>query len=542
MTEQAQDPLFAAEPATATPEAVRGKTRAPRKAAAPKSNDARLSAVVKAARDFMRADEGLNGDLDRLPQLAWLLFLRCFDAKEDERAIFEGKGFIPALKPEYQWKNWAADPKGRTGKKLLDFVNDELIPYLAKLDKEVEQDSGRGFEPRLVISAVFKDLTNRMRNGALLREVINQVHNVDFTHHDDVHTMAQLYEGMLREMRDAAGDSGEFYTPRPVIRFIIQQLFLELDEIVLDPACGTGGFLIEALEALKPKALNSKQIDKLHGNLRGIEKKSLPFLLANMNLLLHDVPQPHILRDNALVRMRAETGTAHEINVVATNPPFGGEEEASVSNAFDAGFRSRETSWLFLYSIIEKLKDGGRCGIVLPNGNLFSNDAVATNVKRKLLTECNLHTVVRLQQGVFAPYTQIPANLLFFEKGTPTKEVWYYELTLPEGRRSYTKSKPLAFEEFADCQKWWSGPKRAGRETTECAWPVRVEDLRIVLDPAKEAKDPKNWGYNLDQTNPHGGDNLADHDPAELIANLIKTESEILGLLEDLQNELASGR
>jgi type I restriction enzyme M protein len=529
MTEQAQQPLFATEPTSPKARATRGKGRAPRKSAVPKSNDARLSAIVKSARDFMRTDEGLNGDLDRLPQLAWLLFLRCFDAKEDERAIFEGDAFKPAIEPEYQWKNWAADSKGLTGQELLDFVNNNLMPYLANLDQQVELDSQRGFEPRLVISAVFKDLTNRMRNGALLREVINQVHKVDFTHQDDVHTMALLYEGILREMRDAAGDSGEFYTPRPVIRFMVQQLFLELSEIVLDPACGTGGFLIESLAALKPKAIDSQQIDQLHDNLRGIEKKSLPFLLANMNLLLHDVPQPHILRDNALVRMRIETGAKNKVDVVATNPPFGGEEEATVSGAFDAGYQSRATEWLFLYSIIEKLKHGGRCGIVLPNKILFGKDTVAVKIKEKLLAECNLHTIVRLQQGVFAPYTDIPANLLFFEKGKPTQEVWYYELPLPDGRRGYTKSKPLAFEEFAACQAWWGGPDRQGREETSHAWCVTVQDL-------------KDSAYDLDLASPQSADDLAHHDPAELIAEVIKAEHEILGLLEDLESELAGGK
>lgn len=527
MTEQEQQPLFVTDAVTRKPRSARGKARAPRKPAAVKDAPARLSAIVKSARDFMRTDEGLNGDLDRLPQLAWLLFLRCFDAKEDERAILEGSAFAPAIKPEYQWKSWAADPKGLTGQELLDFVNNQLMPYLANLDQEVTAESRRGFEPRLVISAVFKDLTNRMRNGALLREVVNQVHKVDFTHQEDVHTMALLYEGILREMRDAAGDSGEFYTPRPVIRFMVQQLFLELGESVLDPACGTGGFLVEALEELKTEEISSRQLDELHGDLRGIEKKSLPFLLANMNLLLHDVPEPHILRDNALVRMRTESGSAFKVDVVATNPPFGAEEEASVADAFDAGFNSRETAFLFLYAIIDKLKSGGRCGIVLPNNVLIDNDAAAGRIKEKLLTTCNLHTVVRLREGVFAPYTVIPANLLFFEKGKPTSEVWYYELPLPEGRRSYTKSKPLDYKEFSACQEWWGGRSREGRTETPCAWRVPASEL-------------KKRGYNLDVANPHTTEDSVSHDPTELIADLIKAEREILGLLEDVQSELGA--
>lgn len=423
-----------------------------------------------------------------------------------------------------------ANPSSPTGDALLTFVNDKLFPYLANLDQEVkEEDEQRtGYDPRLVISQVFKDLSNRMRNGALLRDVVNEVHKVDFTHQDDVHTMAALYEGILREMRDAAGDSGEFYTPRPVIRFMVRQLFLELGESVLDPACGTGGFLIEALADLTPKATSTRQRERLHKDLHGIEKKSLPFLLSNMNMLLHGVAQPRIVRGNSLTLMRG-IGRPDRLNVIATNPPFGGEEEESVTKAFDAGFQSRETAWLFLYAIIEGLKDNGRCGIVLPNGILFGSDTIAKRIKAKLLTECNLHTVIRLQQGIFAPYTQIPANLLFFEKGKPTRETWFYELPLPDGRRSYTKSKPLAFDEFADCQKWWGGPRREGREQTSHAWCVPAEDL-------------EGSGYNLDLSNPHGTDGPVHHDPAELIAGLIKTEHEILGLLEELQTVLAGGK
>lgn len=527
MTEDSQGELFIAEPEKAPKRKPR--KRAPRKQTTPKSSTARLAAIVKSARDIMRTDEGLNGDLDRLPQLAWLLFLRCLDAKEDEREILEGEAFVPAIKPEYRWKAWAADRRDLTGPALIDFVNNKLLPYLANLEKEINEYERVGFDPRLVISSVFKDLTNRMRNGFLLREVIDLVHKVDFTQQDDVHTMAALYEGMLREMRDAAGDSGEFYTPRPVIRFMVQQMYLELGESILDPACGTGGFLVEALTELGPKAVDTQLLDKLHANLRGIEKKSLPFLLSNMNLLLHDVPQPHILRANALVAMRKEIGASTKVDVILTNPPFGGEEEKSVSDAFDSGFQSRETAWLFLYAILDKLKHGGRCGIVLPNGVLFGNDTAATKIKERLLTECNLHTVIRLQQGVFAPYTEIPANLLFFEKGTPTAETWYYELPLPEGRRSYTKSKPLSFDEFSECQQWWGGPERKGREKTSRAWCVPIEDL-------------KERGYNLDLTNPSGREDLSHHDPDELVVDLIKTEHEILNLLEEIQAELRSGK
>ena len=301
-----------------------------------------------------------------------------------------------------------------------------------------------------------------MLSGYLLRDVVNKVNEINFASSDDIHTMAHLYESMLREMRDAAGDSGEFYTPRPVIRFIVQQVDPQLGEIVLDPACGTGGFLVEALEHLAPKVKTTQQRRALHNNLRGIEKKPLPYLLGMMNLVLHGVGQPNIVRGNALARPITQISKRDRVDVILTNPPFGGEEEKSIQANFPADKQTAETAWLFLQLVIRQLKDGGRCGIVVPNGVLFG-DGVGARIKQQLLTECNLHTVVRLPDGVFEPYTAIPSNLLFFEKTGRTKEVWFYEIPPPEGRKKYSKTKPMRFEEFADCQAWWTdaGGERA---------------------------------------------------------------------------------
>lgn len=480
---------------------------------------AEISSAIKSARDIMRKDAGLNGDLDRLPQLSWLLFLRAFSERVDGFRAMEDLDYEPALEERYQWEAWGAN-ENFTGDAFLKFVNDGLLPYLREVEGDGEDD------PRNVISAIFKEVNNRMLSGVLLRDLVNIVDRIDFQADESVHTMAFVYETIMKEMRDAAGDAGEFYTPRSVIKFMVEQSFLNPGESVLDPACGTGGFLVETFEKLKKQAKSSVALAQLHNNIRGIEKKPLPYLLCMMNLLLHDVDTPRVVRDNALTRMRNETSPQYRVNVILTNPPFGGEEEESVARRFPKGYATGETAWLFLYSVIERLKPRGRCAIVLPNGSLFDTRKSATLIKEKLMKECNLHTIVRLPQGVFAPYTQIPANLLFFEKTGPTKETWFYEIPLPEGRRGYTKTKPMRYEEFADCAEWWGGEDRKGREKNERAWRV-------------DAKTIKDRGYNLDLANPHEGDDLAHLTPGELVSELIKAETEILGMLNEIKEELA---
>lgn len=457
----------------------------------------------------MRKDAGLNGDIDRIPQLAWLLFLKAFDGLEQTREVTDAN-FRPAIEAPYRWRDWAADPNGPTGDALLTFVNAKLLPYLRGLSGTTKHD------PRDVLAAVFKETHNRMLSGYLLRDVVNVVNKVNFASSDDIHTMAHLYESMLREMRDAAGDSGEFYTPRPVIRFMVQQVDPKLGEIVLDPASGTNGFLVETLEHNTPNVTTVGQLRTLHNNLRGTEKKPLPFLLGMMNLVLHGVGQPNITRGNALAESITQIGKARRVDVVLTNPPFGGEEEKSIQANFPADKQTSETAWLFLQLVVRMLKDGGRCGIIVPNGLLFGG-GVGARIKKQLLTECNVHTIVRLPDGVFAPYTDIPSNLLFFDKTGPSKEVWYYEIPPPDGRKKYTKTKPMRFEDFADCQAWWMD-----RVENERAWRVPIADL--------ESSD-----YNLDLRNPNRADDLAHRPPDELLAELVQTEKSILELLEALQ-------
>jgi type I restriction enzyme M protein len=485
-------------------------------AAVPASPQAKLAAVIKSARDAMRKDAGLNGDLDRIPQLAWILFLKAFDGLEQNRAVTEPR-FRPAIEEPYRWRDWATDPNGPTGDALLEFVNGELLPYLRTLTGTTAHD------PRDVLAGVFKETHNRMLSGYLLRDVVNLVDQIDFASSDDIHTMAHLYESMLQEMRDAAGDSGEFYTPRPVIRFIVQQIDPQLGEVVLDPACGTGGFLVETLEHLRGEVKTTQHRRRLHASLRGIEKKPLPYLLGMMNLVLHGVGQPNIQRGNALTRPITQISKRERVDVILTNPPFGGEEEKSIQANFPADKRTAETAWLFLQLVVRQLKDGGRCGIVVPNGILFG-DGVGARIKQQLLTDCNLHTVVRLPDGVFEPYTAIPSNLLFFDKIGRTREVWFYEVPPPEGRKKYSKTKPMRFEEFADCQAWWTK-----REENEHAWRVPIADIEAS-------------GFNLDLRNPNRPDDLTHRPPDELLAELIETEREVLDLLMELETMVGRDR
>ena len=485
-----------------------------KKTGEPPTTRAQFGSAIKSARDIMRKDAGLNGDLDRLPQLSWLLFLRAFDMIEEERFLIEGSRFRPAIDERYRWKTWAADPDF-SGERLLKFVNEDLLPYLRELPS-----SRNPSDPRNIISAVFKEINNRMLSGVLLRDLVDQVNRVNFRTSDDYHAIAFLYESILKEMRDAAGDSGEFYTPRPVIKFMVEQTFLKLGESVLDPACGTGGFLVEAFDELRASASTSVLLAELYANIRGIEKKPLPYLLCVMNLILHHVNSPTVVRDNALVRMLNENKPADRVKVILTNPPFGGEEETSVAQRFPQGLRTKETSLLFLQAVIDKLEPGGRCAIVLPNG-VLSGAGIGPRVREKLMKECNLHTVIRLNQGVFAPYTPIPANLLFFEKTGPTKEVWFYQMPAPEGRRGYSKTKPMRYEEFVACAEWWGGEHRTDRTENELAWRASRADI--------EADD-----FNLDLANPNSTSIINHRDPRELMAELVSTERHILELLNGL--------
>lgn len=477
------------------------KSRAPRKAKAPLTTRENLSALIGTARKILRKDKGLNGDVDRLPLLTWVMFLKFLDDLEimhEEEAELDGKHYQPIIEAPYRWRDWAAREDGITGDELLAFIGQEftvradgstgkgLFAYLRSLAGEGEKGSQRE-----VIANVFKGVQNRMVSGYLLRDIINKINNIHFSASEEIHTLSHLYESMLREMRDAAGDAGEFYTPRPVVRFMVQVTDPRLGETVLDPACGTGGFLVEAYDHIAPQVATPDQRKILQRDtLYGQEAKPLPYMLAQMNLLLHGLEAPQIAYGNTLERRINEIGHSERVDVILTNPPFGGEEEVGIKANFPPNMQTAETALLFLQYIMRKLRvagapvtgskpaiRGGRAAVVVPNGTLFG-DGISAVIKEEMLKEFRLHTIVRLPQGVFAPYTDIPANLLFFERGGPTDTIWYYELPLPEGRKKYSKTAPLQFEEFEPVLAWWND--RQEGEKCPHAWKVDFATKRAT--------------------------------------------------------------
>ncbi len=508
----------------------------------PKSTAQQLGNIVKSCRDIMRKDKGLNGDLDRLPMLTWIMFLKFLDDMEqsrEEEAKLAGKKFRRAIDPPYRWREWASKPDGMTGPELIAFINQEeavrpdgkkgagLFAYLRSLQ------SMNG-DRRDVIAKVFEGTVNRMINGYLLRDVVNKVNEIHFTSRDEIHTLGHLYESMLREMRDAAGDSGEFYTPRALVKFIVTVVDPKLGETVLDPAAGTGGFLVEAFEHLKKQARKAEDFTKLQkGTLHGVEAKPLPYLLCQMNLLLHGVEYPEIDPMNALRFTLREIGDKDRVDVIVTNPPFGGEEERGILSNFPEDKQTADTALLFLQLIMRKLRrsvggsKGGRCGMVVPNGVLFG-DGISARIKEELLKEFNLHTIVRLPNGVFAPYTSIPTNLLFFDRTRPTKTIWYYEQPLPEGRKNYTKTAPIQFEEFAGCIAWWGK-----RNENERAWKVRVADV------LKYDGDGNLLSVNLDIKNPTAKEDITHLPPEQLAESILQKEQRIAEIVTGIKELLA---
>jgi type I restriction enzyme M protein len=509
----------------------------PKKTEAPATTVQSLGSLLKSARDIMRKDKGLNGDLDRLPMLTWIMFLKFLDDLEIQReaeARLANKKFKPAIEPPYRWRDWAAKDDGITGDDLIRFINNDeairpdgkrgagLFQYLRTLT------SSNGDNRRDVVATVFQGVQNRMISGYLLRDVVNKIAGIHFTSSDELHTLGALYESMLREMRDAAGDSGEFYTPRAVVRLMVEVTDPRLGETVLDPASGTGGFLVEAYKHLEKqvKTVADRKILQ-ERSIFGGEPKPLPYLLCQMNLLLHGLDAPQIDSGNSLRHKLSEIGEKDRVDVILTNPPFGGEEEKGIQGNFPEDKQTSETAMLFLQLIMRKLKRqptsagrSARAAVVVPNGTLFG-DGVCARIKEELLKEFNLHTIVRLPNGVFAPYTGIPTNLLFFDRPGPTKEVWYYEQPLPEGRKNYTKTAPIQFEEFADCMAWWKK-----RKENDHAWKVPAKDLLAN-------------NCNLDRKNPAAKEDIAHLPPEQLAADILKKEQRIADIIGQIQKLLA---
>jgi type I restriction enzyme M protein len=468
----------------------------------------------------MRKDVGVDGDAQRISQMVWLIFLKIFDDKEKEWEL--SSDYKSPIPRQYRWRNWAKDDEDLTGEDLIKFVNNDLFPALKELATRANVSKlGR------VVGSVFEDGYNYMKSGNLLREVINRIEkDIDFNKSEDRHLFNDIYEKILKDLQ-SAGNAGEYYTPRAVTQFMVEMVNPKLGETVFDPACGTGGFLANAIEHIKKQTKTVDDRKVLQNSIFGVEKKPLPHMLAVTNMFLHGIEVPsNIKHDNTLSRPLRDYPADERYDCIITNPPFGGQEEDGIEKNFPQGFQTRETADLFLVLIMKLLKPNGRAGIVLPDGTLFG-EGVKTKIKEKLLEECNLHTIVRLPNGVFNPYTGIRTNLLFFTKGEPTREVWYYEMKHPEGVKNYNKTRPMHVSEFDVIKAWWNKDTKAGRakrKETVSAWKGSYEDIKAN-------------NFNLDIKNPNtvAEDN---GDPEKILIEYNKLEKEITELQNKLKEEL----
>ncbi len=476
-----------------------------------------ISGIIKSIQDIMRKDAGVDGDAQRIGQMVWMFFLKIYDDREAELELVE-EGYKSPLPEHLRWRNWAANKEGLTGEGLAEFVNLQLFPKLKAL-VPAPGDLGRKAS---VVRDVFEDANNFMKNGTLIRQVINKINEIDFNSQEDRHTFGAIYEQILKDLQ-SAGNAGEFYTPRAVTKFIINRLNPKLDEIVFDPACGTGGFLSCAIEHKRKLVKSPADEEKLRRTIQGVEKKALPHMLCVTNMILNGIDTPSgIKHGNTLSKPYRDYGDKDRVHVIATNPPFGGMEEDGIENNFPSHLRTRETADLFMALIIKLLRAHGRAAVVLPDGFLFGEGTKAT-LKKQLLEECNLHTIVRLPNSVFAPYTGIKTNILFFTKGVPTTDIWFYEHPYPEGMTSYNKSKPMRFEEFQTEQDWW-GSETDGfkaRKPTSQAWKIKADEIAAN-------------GYNLDRKNPHQAAAI-EHKPEDLLRAYEKTQETIQSLRNQLK-------
>lgn len=480
-----------------------------------------ISSAIKSIQDIMRKDVGVDGDAQRIGQLVWMLFLKIFDDREQEWELLDDNYKSP-LPEKFRWRNWAADPEGITGEELKSFIDNELFPGLQNLQRHSTTPVA------YVVRNVFEDAYNYMKSGQLIRQVLNKIQEaVEFNKAQERHAFGDMYEQLLRDLQNA-GNAGEFYTPRPVTEFMVRMVDPKLHEKVMDPACGTGGFLTCTIEHKRRRYVKTPEDEQvLQASIFGVEKKPLPHLLATTNMILHGIEVPSNVRhDNTLAKPLISWGPKDRVDCIVANPPFGGMEEDGIETNFPVAFRTRETADLFLVLIMHLLKDGGRAAVVLPDGFLFG-EGIKSRIKEKLLTECDLHTVVRLPNGVFNPYTGIKTNLLFFTKGRPTTEVWFYEHPYPPGVKNYSKTRPMRLEEFATEEAWWGfeADGFATRVANEQAWKVSADDIKAR-------------GWNLDIKNPHQGEQVS-HDPEVLLAEYRQIQVDIAELQGQLKAALA---
>jgi type I restriction enzyme M protein len=461
-----------------------------------------ISSIIKNVRNIMRQDRGVSGDAQRLEQLGWMLFLKILDEKDQELELIRD-GYRSVIPEKFQWRNWATDAEGITGEELMLFVDHPTDGLFAALKSLKARQAPQRAS---LVREVFDGSNNYMKSGYELRKVINQLNGFDFNNSEDRHIFGTVYESILLELRDA-GNKGEYYTPRAITRLMTQMTEPRLGEHILDPAAGTGGFLSAAIDYIRENEIHTLDDEGvLQSSITGWELKPVSYVLGLTNLILHglDVPDWHYV--DSLKTEYNSIGPKQQVDIILANPPFGASIADGVETNFPQSFRCKESADLFIILVMQLLKAGGRAAIVLPDG-CITGDGYKERIREKLLTECNLHTIIRLPQSTFHPAT-VSANLLFFQKGTPTKEIWFYEHRLPEGQKSYSKTKAIQFDEFAAMIAWWEK-----REQTEVAWRVQVKDLKKgydldVKNPASMVAEPdlsvrdslKQFGESLDRT------------------------------------------
>ncbi|WP_042679226.1 type I restriction-modification system subunit M [Anaerosalibacter massiliensis] len=474
-----------------------------------------ITSLIKSIQDIMRQDAGVDGDAQRISQLVWMLFLKVYDVKEAEWELFE-ESYKSIIPEDLRWRNWAEDEEGITGDELLEFVNERLFKELKDLTVDENTDK-RG----LIVKSVFEDSYNYMKSGTLLRQLINKLNEIDFDEYEDRHAFNDIYENILRDLQ-SAGNAGEYYTPRVLTDFIIEILNPQIGEQIADFACGTGGFLVSSLNHLEKQIKTVEDRKMIQSSLFGIEKKPLPHLLCMTNLLLHDLDTPNILRDNSLGTNVRDYTEKDKYDVIAMNPPFGGVEEVGIQINFPTEFRTSETADLFMALIMYRLKENGRVGVVLPDGFLFGDDNSKIAIKEKLLSEFNLHTIVRVPNGVFAPYTSIATNVLFFDKTKPTEKIDYYQVPLPEGiKNGFTKTRPFRPEHLKGVKDWWNNRDKEDKN----AYSVTIEEI-------EKAK------YNLDFKNPNNGKEEKEYSLNELLTIMDTKSKNINKLIGELSKVL----
>ena len=482
-----------------------------------------LTGFVKRLRDIMRNDAGINGDAQRIEQIAWMLFLKVYDAKEQEWE-FSDDNYQSIIPEECRWQNWAQDDKSGTaltGDKLLNFVNNTLFPTLKNLQVDASTPINKA-----IVQTTFADANNYMKDGILLRQVINVIDELDFSDYEESHAFGDIYESILKELQ-SAGSAGEFYTPRAVTDFMAQVIKPQIGETMADFACGTGGFIISWLKELKKLVRTTEDEEAYSNSIYGIEKKQFPYMLCITNLLLHGLDVPRVFHSNTLLHDVLDYTEEDKVDVILMNPPYGGSEKADVKNHFPTDLASSETADLFMSVIMYRLKKNGRAAVILPDGFLFGTDNAKINIKRKLLREFNLHTVIRLPGSVFSPYTSITTNILFFDNTHPTEKTWFYRLDMPEGYKHFSKTKPMKLEHFQPVLDWWENRQEIAEDGFDKAKKFSVQQLTEEL------------GYNLDQCGfPHEEEEILE--PMELIRRYEEQRASLNAEIDQVLEEITS--